>query len=131
MISQTTVAAIVERDLHGTLVARKDLVTGYVGRLYAITVKQGDSERQLCIKFTETTNEAAYDDLSVDERIYAARPSNFHGAYNDTRPLFQLYYLLSWLPVFYHAAQTNPASMRATIATGENLILQIIHPYSV
>lgn len=81
MIPYTTVAAIAEGDLHCTVVAMNVLVIGYVGRLYALTVKQGDHERKLCIKFTETSDEADYDDLPVDERIYAARPSNFQGAY--------------------------------------------------
>jgi hypothetical protein len=82
MIPQATVVAIIEGDFQGTLIAMQELVVGYVSRLYALTVRQGKREGQLCIKFTETTSDADYDALSVDKRIYAARHSNFHGAYH-------------------------------------------------
>ena len=65
-----------------------------------------------------------------------AQPSAFWDAYANeivvptdyerTRPLFQLYYLLAWLPGFYHAAQRTPTQRQSVIDQHERLIIELL-----
>lgn len=81
MVTQEIIATIVEKDLNATLVESVTIAKGYVGDVYAVTVARDEQHLQFCLKFTETEDEPDYDDLPVDDRIYAARPSNFQAVY--------------------------------------------------
>jgi len=74
--SQELVTPILQKELGVHPQNIKDLTTGYTGQVYAVTVDQADSTRELAVKIINTEPESSFDQEDVNHRVYGSRWSN-------------------------------------------------------